>query len=128
MKKENLPISPHLQIYKPQITSVLSITHRITGFCLNIALFFFTLWLISLSLGKNAYDFFIGIFSSFPARLIFTISIFGFFYHFLNGLRHILWDFGFFLEIRSSTLSGYFVILFSVFLTLLLSFKIGLIL
>ena len=61
--KKNLPISPHLQIYKPQITSLLSITHRITGFGLNLALILLSLWIISFGLGSDVYANFVTIFA-----------------------------------------------------------------
>ena len=57
--KEKLPLSPHLQIYKPQITSLLSIAHRITGFGLNLALILLSLWIISFAMGSVYYDYFI---------------------------------------------------------------------
>ena len=64
MKKTDLPLSPHLQIYKPQITSILSIGHRISGFCLNFFLLFLGLWVSSLALGEFYYNLFLQ-FSSF---------------------------------------------------------------
>ena len=66
--KKNLPISPHLQIYKPQITSLLSITHRITGFGLNLALILLSLWIISFGLGSDVYANFVTIFDIPPSR------------------------------------------------------------
>ena len=63
MKKKDLPLSPHLQIYKPQITSVLSIAHRITGFCLNFLLIFITVWIGCLALGEIYYEFIIKLFN-----------------------------------------------------------------
>ena len=102
MKKSELPISPHLQIYKPQITSILSITHRITGLCLNFLILFVSLWLLSLSLGENVYSYFIMFSNTIFMKLIMSVSIFGLSYHAMNGIRHIFWDFGFFLNNSSS--------------------------
>ena len=68
--KKNLPISPHLQIYKPQITSLLSITHRITGFGLNLALILLSLWIISFGLGSDVYANFVTIFETIFVKII----------------------------------------------------------
>ena len=127
MKKSELPISPHLQIYKPQITSILSITHRITGICLNFLIIFVSLWLLSLSLGENAYNYFIEFSNTIFMKLVMSISIFGLSYHAMNGIRHILWDFGFFLNNLSALISGIIVILSALVLSILLIFKLGII-
>ena len=68
--KEKLPLSPHLQIYKPQITSLLSIAHRITGFGLNLALILLSLWIISFAMGNVYYDYFISLFNVFFVKII----------------------------------------------------------
>ena len=127
MKKSELPISPHLQIYKPQITSILSITHRITGICLNFLIIFVSLWLLSLSLGENVYNYFIEFSNTIFMKLVMSISIFGLSYHAMNGIRHILWDFGFFLNNLSALISGIIVILSALVLSILLIFKLGII-
>jgi len=113
MKKNNLPISPHLQIYKPQITSILSISHRITGIALNFSLIIIVLGLFCLTLGEKYFTYFIFIMSSIPLKIIMFLTILGFCYHFLNGIRHIIWDFGLFLENKSSAILGYLVVALS---------------
>jgi len=127
MKKSELPISPHLQIYKPQITSILSITHRITGVCLNFLIIFVSLWLLSLSLGENIYNYFIEFSNTIFMKLVMSISIFGLSYHAMNGIRHIFWDFGFFLNNLSALISGIIVVLSAFVLSILLIFKLGII-
>ena len=127
MKKTELPISPHLQIYKPQITSILSIAHRITGFCLNFVIIFVSLWLLSLSLGETFYKHFIEFSNSIFMKLVISISIFGLSYHAMNGIRHIFWDFGFFLNNLSALISGIIVVLSAFVLSILLIFKLGII-
>ena len=127
MKKSELPISPHLQIYKPQITSILSITHRITGVCLNFLIIFVSLWLLSLSLGENIYNYFIEFSNTIFMKLVMSISIFGLSYHAMNGIRHIFWDFGFFLNNSSALISGIIVVLSAFILSILLIFKLGII-
>ena len=127
MKKSELPISPHLQIYKPQITSILSITHRITGVCLNFLIIFVSLWLLSLSLGENIYNYFIEFSNTIFMKLVMSISIFGLSYHAMNGIRHVFWDFGFFLNNSSALISGIIVILSAFVLSILLIFKLGIV-
>ena len=127
MKKSELPISPHLQIYKPQITSILSITHRITGVCLNFLIIFVSLWLLSLSLGENVYNYFIEFSNTIFMKLVMSISIFGLSYHAMNGIRHIFWDFGFFLNNSSALISGIIVVLSAFVLSILFIFKLGII-
>ena len=127
MKKTELPISPHLQIYKPQITSILSIAHRISGFCLNFLIIFASLWLLSLSLGETFYNYFVEFSSTIFMKLVMSISIFGFSYHAMNGIRHIFWDFGFFLNNSSALISGIIVVLSAFVLSILFIFKLGII-
>ena len=125
MKKSELPISPHLQIYKPQITSILSIAHRVTGFCLNFLIVFVSLWLLSLSLGESFYQHFIEFSDTIFMKLVISVSIFGLSYHAMNGIRHILWDFGFFLSISSALISGIIVVSLTFMLSVLLIYKLG---
>ena len=127
MKKSELPISPHLQIYKPQITSILSISHRITGVCLNFLIIFVSLWLLSLSLCENVYNYFMEFSNTIFMKLVMSISIFGLSYHAMNGIRHIFWDFGFFLNNSSALISGIIVVLSAFVLSILLIFKLGII-
>ena len=126
--KKDLPTSPHLQIYKPQITSVLSIAHRISGFCMNLVLLLASLWLVALALGESYYNLFISFFFTIPFKLVLVISLIGFNYHMLNGLRHMLWDLGFFLELRSSSILGYVVVVFSLIISAIVVINLGIIL
>ena len=124
--KKNLPISPHLQIYKPQITSLLSITHRITGFGLNLALILLSLWIISFGLGSDVYANFVSIFETIFVKIVFYFIVLGISYHALNGIRHILWDFGFMISNKAALVSGLVIIITSVILSFLVSNFIGL--
>ena len=125
MKKSNLPISPHLQIYKPQMTSILSIAHRITGFCLNFLLILVSLWILSLALGEESYKIFTQLFESIIIKIFLSIGFFGFFYHALNGVRHIFWDFGFFVDNFSSSIFGVFIIILTTILSFLVILSLG---
>ena len=119
--KKNLPISPHLQIYKPQITSLLSITHRITGFGLNLALILLSLWIISFGLGSDVYANFVTIFETIFVKIVVYFIVLGISYHALNGIRHILWDFGFMISNKAALVSGLVIIFTSVILSFLIS-------
>lgn len=124
--KKNLPISPHLQIYKPQITSLLSITHRITGFGLNLALILLSLWIISFGLGSDVYANFVSIFETIFVKIVVYFIVLGISYHALNGIRHILWDFGLMISNKAALVSGLVIIFTSVILSFLISNFIGL--
>lgn len=126
MKKQDLPLSPHLQIYKPQITSLLSISHRISGVALNFVLVILVLGLLCITLGESYFELLISLINSFPIKIILFLAILGFSYHFLNGIRHIIWDFGFLLGNRSSAIFGYFIIATSFISSIFISRLLGL--
>lgn len=123
MKNKNyLPLSPHLQIYKPQLTSMLSIAHRITGFCLSLTLPLFLVWLGAIFFGFSAYETLIDFCSNKMVRFIFILMVYGFSYHMLNGIRHMIWDLGFGLSIKFSSISAIIIILLSISITVVVSF------
>ena len=126
MKKQDLPLSPHLQIYKPQITSLLSITHRISGVALNFSLLILVFGLLCITLGESYFLLFVSFLSSFPVKILIFFTILGFSYHFLNGIRHIIWDFGFLLGNKSSAVFGYIIIVISITSSILITKVIGL--
>ena len=128
MNKKNLPLSPHLQIYKPQITSVLSIMHRITGFALTFIVILFILGLLTIAAGEKYYNIFILYLTSYPLKLIFFPVIFGLSYHMLNGIRHILWDFGLLISNREATISGILIITLSIIVSIYILYFLGIIL
>lgn len=121
--KEQLPLSPHLQVYRPQLTSVLSIKHRITGFCLSLALPLYIFWLISLLFGPLSYTFFLKICSHYILKIIFILITYGFIYHMMNGIRHLFWDLGIGLSIKFSSISAVFIIILTLLLTFFLTSK-----
>ena len=123
--KKNLPTSPHLQIYKPQITSILSITHRITGFGLNFALILLSLWIISFSFGEDFYSYFVSIFETLLMKIVLYFIILGISYHALNGIRHILWDLGLLINNKAASISGLIIIFSSVTLSIFISSFLG---
>ena len=113
------PLSPHLQIYKPQLTSVLSIAHRITGVALSILSLFIPLTLLSVALGIDYFNILKAFLANIFIQLLITASIFVLAYHLLNGIRHLFWDYGMGLSMRDTYLSGYLVLIVSVLLTFL---------
>ena len=113
------PLSPHLQIYKPQLTSVLSIIHRITGVVLSILSLFIPLTLVSVALGVGYFDILKVFLTNIFIQLLITASIFVLAYHLLNGIRHLFWDYGLGLSMKDTYISGYLVLIVSVLLTLL---------
>ncbi|MDD2704237.1 MAG: succinate dehydrogenase, cytochrome b556 subunit [Acidocella sp.] len=88
------PLSPHLQVYKPQISSATSIFHRITGVALGAGTVLFTLWLVSAAAGDDAFSVVQAIFASWIGLLVLFGFTFALFYHFCNGIRHLAWDAG----------------------------------
>ena len=116
------PLSPHLQIYKPQLTSVLSIMHRFTGVILSLGIPMLSLWLLSLSLGQAAYGCFESFLTSWFGRLLLFGWTFSFFYHLSNGVRHLVWDFGKGYSLKSTYRSGWIVLCISTILTALTAY------
>ena len=118
MKLVKRPLSPHLQVYKPQLTSVLSITHRGTGVFLSLGALVLTYWLVSLAVSEKLFNSF-HLHTTFWYGKLFLIGfVFSLYYHLANGIRHLFWDIGLGLEISTTYKSGYFTIFISVVLTL----------
>lgn len=114
------PLSPHLSVYRPQITSTLSILHRATGCFMALALALIVWWLLAAATGPEYYDFVDGVLTSWIGGLIMLGAAASFFYHLLNGLRHLWWDIGNGFDLGHVTSSGYAVLGGSAALTLLL--------
>ena len=118
MAKNNQPLSPHLSIYKWQVTNTLSILHRFSGALLFLAAMDFSIWLASIAMGENSYALISSLFSSRLALAIWVAVSFSFFYHSLNGLRHLAWDFGKGFETHQVNYSGFIVVFLTLVLTL----------
>lgn len=104
------PLSPHLQIYKPQLTSVLSILHRISGIGFVGGLIVTCLWLYSLSSGQSSYS----CFCSWLEPVFVKIGFYGIlacvYYHFLNGIRYLVWSLGKGYDLKTVYTSGWTVV------------------
>jgi succinate dehydrogenase / fumarate reductase cytochrome b subunit len=118
MAKNNQPLSPHLSIYKWQITNTLSILHRFSGALLFLAAIDFSIWLASIAIGENSYALISGLSSNWPALVYWVVVSFSFFYHSLNGLRHLAWDFGKGFDTHKVNYSGFIVVVLTLVLTL----------
>lgn len=113
----NRPLSPHLQVYRWQLTSVLSILHRLTGVGLSLAIPFLVLWLGALSGGKDTFNTALQVYSHPLGLLILFKILWAFLYHLLNGIRHLAWDGGYGFSLKSTYASGWLVVILSFVLT-----------
>ena len=106
MEEENNPLSPHLQIYKWQISSLLSITHRIVGVINILAISIICLWTLSLLLGAESYELINNFFKSFLGKFVAIGLCWTFSFHILNELRHLFWDMGYGFDLKISKITG----------------------
>lgn len=113
------PISPHLQIYKPQITSILSVAHRVTGVGLSVGIFFFLYWLGAIAAGPEPYADALLVFKSWVGQVILGLCLLGFYYHLANGIRHLIWDMGYGFSLKVVRITGWSVIVMTLLLTFL---------
>ena len=113
------PLSPHIQIYKWHISSLVSITHRISGVINLIALILIFFWLLALNLGESNYELFLSIINSFFGKFILIGFTWSMSFHILSGIRHLVFDLGYGYEIKIANISGLIVIISSLFLTII---------
>ncbi len=118
MARQPRPLSPHLQVYRPQITSVLSITHRISGVALGAGALLLTWWLVAAVEGPESFNEVQAVIGSWYGRLLIFGFTLAFFFHLSNGVRHLFWDLGYGLELRSVYRSGWVVMALTLVLTL----------
>jgi len=123
MKQLNRPLSPHLSLYKPQLTSILSIFHRISGTVLALVLLITGLC-VNLIFSFLSYSFVYYLYSFIVVLvyILFSVLLTTFFFHILNGIRHISWDFGFGLDLNNLVSTGFFVLTITFLLTLIFMF------
>lgn len=116
MTPPRAPLSPFLQ-YRPQLTSVLSITHRITGVFLSLGAALLSVWLAALALDAGAYQGLNARLTAWYGQGLLACMLFSLYYHLCNGVRHLFWDLGLGLELKTAYRSGYAVLIASVLLT-----------
>ena len=120
MQDKNNPLSPHLQIYKWQISSLLSITHRIVGVINILAITTICFLILSLLLGVESYEIVNSFFKSFFGKFLVISLCWTFSFHILNELRHLLWDLGYGFNLKTSKITGVLTLVGSFVLTILL--------
>jgi len=113
------PLSPHLQVYRPQITSLLSIVHRLTGVALVGGALIFTYWISSATYGPEVFKLAQSILGSWVGRLVLLGMTFSLYYHLANGIRHMAWDVGWGYELPRLKITGWLVVLFAGGMTVL---------
>lgn len=111
------PLSPHLQVYRPQLTSILSILHRLTGVALAVGTLLLIWWLAAAAAGGGAFDTMQMVIGSWIGRLLLFGWSFSLFYHLCNGIRHLFWDAGRGFELSTVAASGWAVVIVSGALT-----------
>ena len=119
MSDSKNPLSPHLQIYRWHISSLLSITHRISGVINLLGLILIFLWLLFLSTGESNYEVFLLSINSFFGKFILIGLTWSMSFHILSGIRHLAWDLGYGFEIKTANISGIIVIISSLVLTVI---------
>ena len=118
MENKN-PLSPHIQIYSWNISSLISISHRIIGVINILALTLICLWIALLLLGEVKYEYIKLFLQSFFGKFLIVCIIWSFIFQILSEIRHLFWDFGYGFELITSKISGLFVIFGSLVLTAL---------
>ena len=117
MNSSHRPLSPHLQVYRPQLTSVLSITHRATGIGLSFGIILLITWMVAAAAGENYFNMVNSLVTSWFGKLVLLGFTWALFYHLCNGIRHLFWDAGFGFELSTVYKSGYATIAGSIILT-----------
>ncbi len=113
------PLSPYLQIYRPQMTSISSILIRISGNALIVGVAFIVWWLLAVASGPEYFGFVDRIATSWFGDIVFTLSLVAVWYHFLGGLRHLCFDAGWALDVPTAEFLGWMCVIGSVVLTVL---------
>ena len=114
------PLSPHLTIYRIQLTSLFSIFHRLSGIFLSVGSLIFVYWIWSLAAGAQSYIQMQSIFQLWIVKLLLFFWTFAFFYHLVNGIRHLFWDFGKGYHLTHIYYSGYITLFLSIVITCLM--------
>ncbi len=119
VNRGNRPLSPHLQIYRPQITMVISILHRITGCALLLGAVLIVWWFIAAAVSPGYFDLVDRLLTSWVGLLVMVGSLWALWFHALNGVRHLVWDSGRGFDLTVVTRTGWAVVGGSLIMTLL---------
>ena len=123
VNRGNRPLSPHLTIYRPQMTSISSIFVRITGNALLVSTLLLIWWLLAASSSAAAFAVADYVITSWFGDIIMVLSLWALWYHTLGGVRHLIWDTGRGLELKSAERMGWMMIIGSLVLTALTVFS-----
>lgn len=115
----NRPLSPHLTIYRPQMTSMSSIMVRITGNALIVATLLFVWWLLAAATSESAFALVNSVITSWFGDLVLVLSAWAIWYHSLGGLRHLIWDTGRGLEVSTAEKMGWAMFIGATVLTVI---------
>lgn len=119
VNRGNRPLSPHLQVYRPQLTSVTSILTRITGNALIVSALLIAWWFLAAATSPDYFATANGLLTSWFGDLVMTLSVLGLWYHTLAGIRHLIWDNGYMLDLEQAEKLGWIVVIGSAVLTVL---------
>jgi len=126
--KGNRPLSPHLTIYRPQMSSISSILVRITGVSLALGFILIIIWLLAASTNVYYFDCINSILTSWFGIIVLIGSVWALCYHSLGGIRHLIWDMGFGFDLKIADRLGWMVIIGSFVLTIFVVYYSGLLL
>lgn len=118
VNRGNRPLSPHLTIYRPQLTSITSIFVRLTGNALLFAMLMIVWWFVAAAAGPDAFATADGFVRSWFGDLVLFLSTWAIWYHMFGGIRHLIWDQGYMLDVRKSETAGLIMIIGSVLMTI----------
>lgn len=111
------PLSPHLQVYNLPMTARMSISHRISGVLLVIGSVLIGSWFVAAAASEEYYNMVMDLTLTLPGQIVLFGWSFVIFYHLCNGIRHLLWDAGFFLNKKGAAITNWLVLLATVILT-----------
>ena len=118
--KNNNPLSPHIQIYNWHISSLISISHRITGIINIIIVTLICFWVAFLLLGNTNYELIQKFFETYIGKFVIVGTVWSFSFQILSEIRHIFWDLGYGFELKTSNITGLLVIFGSFILTVII--------
>lgn len=111
INKVQRPLSPHLQVYRLPLTALMSITHRITGAALSCGTVLVAAFLLSAAMGETEYNLVMGLATSLLGKIILFLWSAALYFHMCNGIRHMIWDTGKYLEKGTAMRTNYVVLL-----------------
>ncbi len=117
-RNDNRPLSPHLDIYQYQITWTVSIMHRLTGVAMTFGLLLLVAWFVAAAFSPVLFTWIDNILNSWLGFVILFGSLWAFWFHFLNGIRHLFWDLGYGFTLSTVWRSGWIVVLGSMLLSI----------